>query len=72
MSLYCCRPHILFTTHLERYQIKKTLTVTVKIMIDYRSFFSHMAERFIIAFFNIFANLAARSYICRNQVGCKG
>ena len=61
MSLYRCRPHILFTTHLTRYQINKTLTITIKIMIDIKSFLSHMTGKFIIAFFNIFANLAARS-----------
>ena len=50
VSLYRCRPHILFTTHLTRYQINKTLTITVKIMIDIKNFLRHMTRKFIIAF----------------------
>ena len=63
MRLYHCRPHILFITHLTRYQINKTLTITGKIMIDFKSFLSYMTGKFNIAFFSIFANMAARSII---------
>ena len=61
MSVDRCRPHILFDTHLTRCQINKTLTITVKMMINFKSFLSHMTGKFIISLFNIFANLAARS-----------
>ena len=40
--------------HFARYQINQTLTITVKIMIDFKSFLSHMTEK-LTALFNIFA-----------------
>ena len=43
------------TVTVTRYQKNKTLTIAVKIMIDFKSFFSHVTGKFIIVFFNIFA-----------------
>ena len=61
MSLDRIRPYILFTTHLTRYQINRILTITVKIMITFKSFLNHMTRKLIITLFNVFANQAARS-----------
>ena len=52
-------PHIKFFTLLTRCQINETLTITVKIIIDFKSFRSNMTRKFIITFFNIFVNLVA-------------
>ena len=51
-----CRYHILLVTRLTEYHIDQALTITIKIMIDFKSFLSHMTGK-LIAFFN---NLATR------------
>ena len=56
----CSRSLILFTTFLTQYQINQTLVISVKIMIDFKSFLNRMTGK-LIAFFNIFSNLATSS-----------
>ena len=71
MNLDRCRPHILFTTHLTRYQINKTLTITVKRMIDFKSFLSQITGKFIIAFFQHFCQPGSKEYYTFVETRCR-
>ena len=56
----CDRSRILFFTYLTGHKINETLAITVKTMIDFKSFLGHMARKLIVLF-NIFTYLATRS-----------